>query len=348
MTPLIHGGNIQHAAHLYGRPIDDWLDLSTGINVHSYPIPALPAEAWQRLPYPQEDFIQAAWDYYQTRQVLLTAGSQPIMENLPQILTDLGNKQSVLIPDIGYQEHRFAWQDVTNIVDYDGMQDDNSISERIQDPDIGHLLVINPNNPTGISYAVEQIYAWADVLASKQGYVIVDEAFIDCRPQESCVSASMPNNLVVLRSFGKFFGLAGIRVGAFIAVPHLLERMANNLGIWRVNGPAQAVAAAAFADVNWQQQMRSKLLQEQAQQLQIWHPTLAALGAEVQADNPLFRSFKMPRKMVAELHQKAALQGILTRPVDINEQYGLLRMGNIDITNQSHLQRCQMWLHSLT
>ena len=156
MTPLMHGGDIQRAAHLYGRPAEDWLDLSTGINVHSYPIPPLPAEAWQHLPYPQEAFIKAAWDYYQTRQVLLTAGSQPIMENLPQLLTDLGNKKSVLIPDIGYQEHRYAWQDVTTIVDYAGLLDDSTnISEGIQDPDIGHLLIINPNNPTGISYSVE-------------------------------------------------------------------------------------------------------------------------------------------------------------------------------------------------
>ncbi len=349
MTVLVHGGNIARAAHMYGRPVDDWIDVSTGINVHSYPIPELSAHVWQRLPYPDEQFIAAAFAYYQSRNILLTAGSQPILECLPQALGELGNRQAVLIPDIGYQEHRHAWQGHTQVVDYNGLIDDSeAITKGLAEQDIGHLLVINPNNPTGIRYSVEQIYAWAAQLASKQGFVVVDEAFIDCQPEQSCITPNMPSNVLVIRSFGKFFGLAGIRLGALIAMPTILEYLANQMGIWRVNGPAQAVSTAAFNDRQWQQQMRAQLANQQAQQRQIWQPVLHALGARIQADTALFRSFTMPAELAQEVHQKAAMQGILTRPVDIDGQTSLLRMGNIDITNQSHLQRCNQWLQSLT
>ena len=345
---LIHGGDLQSASHRYNRPIADWLDLSTGINLHSYPIPALAPEVWQRLPYLDEQFIHAAWTYYDSRNLLLTAGSQPVIENLPQVLHHLGNSLTALLPDIGYQEHHYAWRHQGQVETYAGLSDaSDEISAKLDAPHIGHLLLINPNNPTGISYTAQQITIWAQQLAAKRGYVIVDEAFIDCAPKDSVIKQDMPTNLVVLRSFGKFFGLAGVRLGAMIAEPAILEDMANCMGPWRVNGPAQAIATAAYTDQAWQQAMRTKLAAEQAQQLGIWQATFTQLGAQLQANTPLFRSFAMAKALAEQLHTQAANAGILIRPVPVSQSTSLIRLGNIDLTNQPHLDRCQGWLASI-
>ena len=345
---LIHGGDLQSASQRYSRPIEDWVDLSTGINVHSYPIPAMKPEVWQRLPYLDPQLVQAAEDYYGNSNLLLAAGSQPVIELLPEILHSKGNQLTALLPDIGYQEHHQAWRIQGRVESYAGLMDArDEISAKLDEPHIGHLLLINPNNPTGIRYTAEQVNIWAQQLANKQGYVIVDEAFIDCAPAISVIQADMPDNLVVLRSFGKFFGLAGVRLGALVAKPTVLEDMTNRMGSWRVNGPAQAIATAAYKDQVWQQTMRTKLAAEQAQQLSIWQPTFTKLGAQLQADTPLFRSFAMPKTLAEELHTQAANAGILIRPVPVSQSTSLLRLGNIDLTNQPHQDRCQVWLASI-
>ncbi|HCH23549.1 MAG TPA: threonine-phosphate decarboxylase [Oceanospirillaceae bacterium] len=345
---LIHGGDLQSASQRYGRPIADWVDLSTGINVYSYPVPEMKPEVWQRLPYLDPQLVETAAAYYGNRNLLLAAGSQPVIELLPEILHEQGNQLTALLPDIGYQEHHQAWRKQGPVATYSGVVDaSDEISARLNEPHIGHLLLINPNNPTGIQYTLAQIHIWAQQLASKQGYVIIDEAFIDCAPAASVVQENMPDNLVVLRSFGKFFGLAGVRLGALVAKPAILQHMAGLMGPWSVNGPAQAIATVAYSDQVWQQAMRTKLATEQAQQLNIWQATFTRLGAQLQANTALFRSFAMPKTLAEQLHTKAANAGILIRPVPVSPSSSLVRLGNIDLTNQSHQDHCLAWLASL-
>jgi cobalamin biosynthetic protein CobC len=157
----------------------------------------------------------------------------------------------------------------------------------------------------------------------------------------------MPDNLIVLRSFGKFFGLAGIRLGAVIASSHILEKLSTSVGPWAVNGPAQTIAERAFMDLPWTKAMANRLVKEQSQQLRVWHKALAKLGAQLQADTPLFRSFALPTDLATELHHKAAQAGILIRPIDIGDSTSLLRFGNIDLTQPRPLARCQEWLTSI-
>jgi cobalamin biosynthetic protein CobC len=348
VKPLLHGGDLVQASAVFGHPQSGWLDLSTGINPYSYPIPTLPETAWQQLPYLNPQLLKAAQQYYQCQQLVVTAGSQPVIERLPQILTSIGNQKPALIPSVGYQEHSLAWQQQGEIATYSGLIDDSKgIDQALASGKIGHLLIINPNNPTGICYSPQQINKWAQQLSHQQGFVVVDEAFIDATPEQTCVNQDMPDNLIVLRSFGKFFGLAGIRLGAVIASSHILEKLSTSVGPWAVNGPAQTIAERAFMDLPWTKAMANRLVKEQSQQLQIWHKSLAKLGAQLQADTPLFRSFALPTDLATELHHKAAQAGILIRPIDIGDSTSLLRFGNIDLTQPRPLARCQEWLTSI-
>jgi cobalamin biosynthetic protein CobC len=345
---LIHGGDLYSASKRFGRPINDWLDLSTGINVHSYPIPTIAPPAWQRLPYLEPQLLQAAQHYYGSDHVLLTAGSQAVIERLPEILHQQGNRLCALLPDIGYQEHHRAWGLQTTVMTYSGLIDASAqISDLLNQPNVGHLVLINPNNPTGSTYGPDQIRTWAQQLAKKQGYVVVDEAFIDCQPQHSVMTQDMPDNVLVLRSFGKFFGLAGIRLGAMIAPPRLRQQMTNIMGPWCVNGPAQAIATEAFQNLAWQQSMVQQLQLEQGQQRALWQDFLLRIGTRLQADTPLFRSFLLPATQAEDLHTLGAKAGILVRPVPITETTTLVRVGNIDLTNQPHLDRCRAWQISI-
>src|SRR5690606_32701627 len=110
------------------------------------------------------------------------------------------------------------------------------------------LLVVNPNNPSGRLIERERLLDWHARLAERGGWLLVDEAFMDCTPEHSLAVDSQKPGLIVLRSFGKFFGLAGLRLGFALAEPALLERLAEQLGPWAVSGPARAVATALLAD----------------------------------------------------------------------------------------------------
>ncbi|MCS5558032.1 MAG: aminotransferase class I/II-fold pyridoxal phosphate-dependent enzyme [Oceanospirillaceae bacterium] len=348
MSQLFHGGDLHAASALFGRPADDWLDLSTGINQHSYPAPAVAPEVWQRLPYLQPALMDAAASYYGPHRCLASSGSQPIIEILPQVLRALGSTKAAWLADVGYQEHRHGWHQCGPIKTYNGLcaqQATQQIDSAMANGDVGHLVIINPNNPTGTLFPVEQLLLWAQQL--NNGFLVVDEAFIDTHPTASLLSQTLPDNLVILRSVGKFFGLAGIRLGFTFASPRVLTALRQHIGPWSVNGPAQSVAIAALNDQVWQQQMRQQLVRQAPTQLQLWHQPLLQLGTSLAAQHELFRCFAMTPDLAHKLHQSAAEQGILLRPVDINSSKSLLRFGNIDLSKAKFQQRCQTWLQSL-
>jgi cobalamin biosynthetic protein CobC len=111
------------------------------------------------------------------------------------------------------------------------------------------LVLVNPNNPTGRLMPRERLLAWHARLAARGGWLVVDEAFMDNTPQTAwrpCRSAG----LIVLRSFGKFFGLAGVRLGFVLAEPALLQALAELLGPWTVSGPTGCWARCAWP-MNW-------------------------------------------------------------------------------------------------
>jgi cobalamin biosynthetic protein CobC len=169
------------------------------------------------------------------------------------------------------------------------------------------LLLCNPNNPTGHRYATAELLVCHAELAARGGWLVVDEAFIDIDPQHSLAQHIGPPGLIVLRSLGKFFGLAGARVGFILAWPALLAQIEEALGPWPVSGPARMVAASALHDQAWQESCRQRLLQD-AQRLSAM---LAAIGLPPAGGTALFQWVATPR--AEQIHDTLANQGILTR-----------------------------------
>jgi cobalamin biosynthetic protein CobC len=245
---LEHGGNLREAALHFGR--DDWLDLSTGINPHWYPVPALPNSAWHRLPEADPELARAAAACYGAPLMLAVAGTQAAIQALPRLRTP--GRVTVSAPS--YAEHAHHWADHGHIlaqVPYAGL------TEVVDRSDV--LVVCNPNNPTGATVPAAQLLQWADRLAERGGWLVVDEAFGDTSPATSIAAHSGRPGIIVLRSVGKFFGLAGIRLGFVAAHAPLLRAIDDMLGPWTISGPAQQIALAALCDKAWQDDMRRQL-----------------------------------------------------------------------------------------
>lgn len=253
---LEHGGNLRHAAKQYDIPLDAWLDLSTGINPNQYPIPTIPNSAWQWLPENNDELIEAACEYYGCQSLLPTAGTQAAIQVLPQLRPPC----HIAMPKNMYQEHAHAWQ-------RNGHQVTRLETLQMNLPQtIDVLLLCNPNNPTGARYSKEQLLTWHQQLASRSGWLIADEAFIDATPEESLSSQTHLSGLIVLRSLGKFFALAGARVGFLLGEKSILTRAEELLGPWPISGASRYIAKHALQNHAWQKATR-KTLRDNSQQL---------------------------------------------------------------------------------
>ncbi|KFX67747.1 threonine-phosphate decarboxylase [Pseudomonas taeanensis MS-3] len=295
---LEHGGRLRAAAQRYGIALDDWLDLSTGIAPYAWPLPAIPSTAWTRLPELDDGLEAAARDYYGVPALLPVAGSQAAIQALPR----LRSRSRVGIVSPAYAEHAAAWRREGHALhEIDAASIDASLGQ------LDVLLLINPNNPSGQRFTPEQLLAWHAQLAARDGWLLVDEAFIDCTPQHSLARYGELPGLIVLRSFGKFFGLAGIRLGFVLAEQVLLDRLDELLGPWTVSGPARAVATALLRDGSGQQAQRQRLLADGERLLELLrsHSLVPTGGCA------LFQWLASPQ--AAELHEFLAGQGILTR-----------------------------------
>lgn len=308
---LEHGGRLRQAAAHYDIPLADWLDLSTGINPQGWPVPTLPAAIWQRLPESDDGLEAAAAAYYGNPNLLPVAGSQAAIQWLPALLP----KAAVACIAPLYAEHPHAWQQAGHKVRY--LQ--NATLPRALAAATPYILLCNPNNPTADRHPHELVLDAARQLHKRGGWLIVDEAFVDATPELSVTPlAGTPEapNLIVLRSLGKFFGLAGVRVGFVFAAPELLRRMQEAMGPWAVSGPSREAARLALADTAWQAAARPQL---QAAGERLRH-LLAPLG-EVKA-TALFATLSSPHSN--ELFDYLARRAILTRRFD---QQPLLRFG---------------------
>ncbi|MHC6224466.1 threonine-phosphate decarboxylase CobD [Pseudomonas sp. X10] len=234
---LEHGGRLARAVQQYGIPRERWVDLSSGIAPWPYTIPPIPEQAWARLPEVDDGLEQAARDYYGVSHVLPVAGSQAAIQALPQLRRS--GVVGVLSPC--YAEHAEAWRRAGHRVQE---LSEDQVEHCLDSLDV--LVVVNPNNPTGRVVPEERLLDWHGRLASRDGWLLVDEAFIDNTPQQSVVALADRPGLVVLRSFGKFFGLAGVRLGFVIAEPQLLQHLAELLGPWTVSGPTRVLGQACL------------------------------------------------------------------------------------------------------
>ncbi|PCH60993.1 MAG: threonine-phosphate decarboxylase [Gammaproteobacteria bacterium] len=295
---LHHGGRLRQASAKHSIPLENWLDLSTGINPNGWPVPTIPPSAWLRLPEEEDGLEQAACDYYGANHLLPVAGSQAAIQALPMLRSSC----HVGVLDPGYAEHAHAWRRAGHTVQPIIA---HHISEKINELLV--LVLIHPNNPTGIRFSVEQLLNWRAQIAERDGWLVVDEAFMDMTPEYSLVPYSHRKGLIVLRSLGKFFGLAGARVGCVCAATELLTQLAAWLGPWALNAPARWVASAAFKDSVWQSDARQNLEKEGIR----LHTLLTQYGLSPTGGCSLFQ-WKKTRQAHA-LHEQLASQGIFTR-----------------------------------
>ena len=249
---LEHGGKLNEAITRYGHAREAWLDLSTGVNPQSWPVPELPAQIWHRLPEHSEALQQAACAYYGAQHLLPLAGSQAAIQALPR----LRSRSRVLVAAPVYAEHAYRWRQAGHDVNEFPYAD---LEHAVDSCDV--MVVCNPNNPSGARVDSQTLLDWAARLASRGGWLIVDEAFIDVEPERSVAAHAHQPGLIVLRSLGKFFGLAGVRLGFAIAEPVLLQQLEDAVGPWGVSAAAQTIGAAALSDTAWQRSMRAQLQQ---------------------------------------------------------------------------------------
>lgn len=307
---LEHGGRRRAAAQRYGIPEADWLDLSTGINPQAYPVPLLPPEVWNRLPEDDDGLAGiAAAAYGAVGELLPLAGSQAAIQTLPRLFAP--RRVAVLQPS--YAEHRHHWQAAGHAVQ--GFAAD-ALEQVASAVDV--VVLCNPNNPDGHRFAPVALLAAAAQLQTRGGHLVVDEAFVDAWPAASVIAhaGTKAPNLIVLRSLGKFYGLAGARVGFVAAVAPLREALRQAGGPWPVAGPARWVASAALADLAWRDATCHRLLADSARLAGLLSETLTdrlaeTPGGAVPVENPLF--VWLPTPAAGVLAERLAGRGILVR-----------------------------------
>jgi len=295
---LEHGGRLRGAVAKYGIDQTDWLDLSSGISPWSWPIPPIPAAAWARLPETEDGLEDAARAYYGAPDVLPVAGSQAAIQALPRLRQ--AGKVGVLSPC--YAEHAEAWRStgflVREVLEHE-------VDRFIDVLDV--LVVVNPNNPTGLSVPPARLLEWHARLAQRGGWLVVDEAFMDNTPGLSLAAETQRPGLIVLRSFGKFFGLAGVRLGFVLAESRFLKTLARQIGPWSVSGPARVLGQACLEDLDGHRVQRERT--EFASRRLV--ALLTHFGWAPQGGCALFQWLITAR--ATELYEFCAQRGILLR-----------------------------------
>ncbi|HLJ01647.1 MAG TPA: threonine-phosphate decarboxylase CobD [Bradyrhizobium sp.] len=235
---LEHGGNLDLALERFGGRLEDWIDLSTGINRQPYPVPALSPRHWSALPSRSDigSLHDAARQAYGTRApIVALAGAQAAIQLLPRLSPP--GRARILTPS--YNEYapvlRAAGWEVADVADL------NSLAGA----DLA--VVVNPNNPDGRRHAPDQLLA----LLPHVGRLVVDESFADAVPEISLAPQTGRSGLLVLRSFGKFYGLAGVRLGFALGNAADIDALAAQAGPWPVSGAAIEMGKRALLDRDW-------------------------------------------------------------------------------------------------
>ena len=310
-----HGGDLGAMAALFPDAPRPWLDLSTGINPWPYPLPPLDPALWTRLPSAADaaGLKQAAMDAYGVSDpdaMLAAPGSQVLIGGIP-FLRPAGAEVAIVGPTYG--EYAPAWMRAGHRV---------RVISDLPDPagplpDV--LLLVNPNNPDGRVQDPVRLLILLDALSQRGGWMVVDEAFCDLRPDLSLAPQAGRKGLLVLRSVGKFYGLAGLRLGFLLAPGDIIRAMAARLGPWAVAGPALAVGAAALGDGEWRADTRRRLSRAMAEMLDLCRKA----GMGIAGGTDLYALIR--HEAGRDLYRELGRAGVLAR--SFADRPGLLRLG---------------------
>lgn len=284
----VHGGRITAARAVFGG--EDWLDLSTGIAPWAWPC-RFEMEALKRLPEPEEislleSVAARAFDVSDARQVVAVPGTDIAMRLIAPIIA--AKNAAVVQP--GYSGHRASWPDATPV-------------SGINDPALDGrdmLVLASPRNPDGMITDPEELYA-----LSGQMRVVVDEAYADPHPG---LCAKTSDRLIVLRSFGKFYGLPGLRLGFVVAGYPIVGQLRDILGDWPVSSLAVRICTKAYGDRAWQEAQQQRILSAGTLMDELLHKT----GLQILGSAPLFRLVYCDR--ATQLFEILARHAILVRP----------------------------------
>lgn len=258
-----HGGGVDAAVACYGGTRSEWIDLSTGINPVPYPLLDTQAGDWAALPdrgaFEQlERAARRFWNVPQDAAVLCAAGASAVIARIPALRT----AGSVRIQGPTYNEHAAAFA-------AHGWQVSETGSARV---------IVHPNNPDGRHWQAKDVSG---------DLVVIDESFCDVAPDASLIGMSTQPGVVVLKSFGKFWGLAGLRLGFAIGDPDLIVRLGDLLGPWAVSGPALRIGARALHDDAWAEATRTRLASDAAR----LDTLVARAGGQLVGGTTLFRLY---------------------------------------------------------
>ena len=298
VEPRDHGGGLDAAVARFGGTRGDWLDLSTGINPRPYPVPEIPTHFWTDLPDSdaQQGLLDAArrfWNIPAGADVLAASGVSALIAQLP-VLARVG---TVGIKRPTYNEHEAAF--------------------RVQGWQIAGIgsanVYVHPNNPDG------RMFDSGDILAAHETLTIIDESFCDLCPNDSHVRLALQPGFVVLKGLGKFWGLAGLRLGFAIALPGTIEQLRDKIGPWAVSGPAQYTGTRVLSDHGWAEKTRHRLAHDAARLDEI----MLAATAKTAVGTNLFRLYEVGQ--AADLQKALARSRIWSRVFPYSDR--LLRLG---------------------
>lgn len=318
-----HGGRLRAATLAFPTAPRPWIDLSTGVNPHAYPARSASRAGRGRLPDPEETAAleaaaASAFGLDEAGCVAAVPGSEAAIGLLPRLL----GARSVAIGVPTYASHAEAWRAAGVTVALVPLA-------AIEIADAEVIIIVNPNNPDGRMSTPDTILRFARRQAARGGWMIVDEAFAEIAPEISVAHEVVPG-LIVLRSFGKFHGLPGVRLGFVIAGKAVVSAVRATLGDWPVSADAIAAGLAAYSDRAWADRTRARLARD-AMRLD---RALVDAGFRIVGGTSLFRLTGCPD---ARMHfTRLAEAGILTRIFDGDP--GLLRFG---LPHRSHWARVE-------
>lgn len=306
-----HGGRLAEAVAAWPDAPTPWIDLSTGINPRPWAGDRATAADLARLPDPQalrglEAAAAAAFGVTDLRRVAATPGAEVALRLLPALL----NADTIAIASPTYGSHAAAWSAAGAWI--------HDVADDWQASDADVLLLVNPNNPDGRTLSREAVIALASARQARGGWTVVDESFVEVEAALSVADVAL-DRLLVLRSFGKVYGLPGVRLGFLLAAPPLVERLRSMLGDWPVGADAVVMGTAAYQDPEWREQTATRLAAEAAS----FDQDIVAAGLTIVGGTSLFRLVESPD--AGRLFERLCARGILSRPFTEHPRW--LRLG---------------------
>jgi len=293
-----HGGGLDAAIKRYGGTRNDWLDLSTGINPNPYPVPDIPLHYWHNLPdeAPQIDLLTAArkfWNVPDGADIVPASGVSAIIAMLPNLVT----RSHISILNPTYNEFAAAFDGRNKVT-----QDNAPVQIRV-----------HPNNPDG------RIFTKVEIENQHDQLTVIDESFCDVCPDNSLIDLAQHPNHIILKGTGKFWGLAGLRLGFAIAHPETAQKISQHLGPWNISGPAQFIGRKVLEDNDWAQKTRLELSDMTKHLRTVLHEN----GLTLLGGTDLFQLAET--KTAKNLHIHLCKHSILTRAFPYSETW--IRMG---------------------